>query len=411
MRTIKYLLLASLIAMFATPALAVEIGGFVDIALFDIEGDGTNGGVSMVGADPCTNRAWQTDLDAANLATGNTTWAVSWVRINVTEDLTDNISVTVHLDSVNSGALGVGKAYVDFVNPGPADVTLRVGEHLSILGLEPRTCGPAGRDAISMTMLSNWTTGTATGAAILGSFAPLNYAFAVNNAAYGILEDTAGFTAANGFQGGKEGNNPNGNNQMTFAGNIGVVPIEGLEIGVYGEFGANANGLEADGANVGPNPSGVSGNDSDHELWGVYGEYAYGPFKVNGEYIRDEEELSTEWTGVDENEVEAWYIYGSYDVTSELTLWARYGEVEYEGETANKANQRPADFYSNEMCCDQERFAFGASYDIADNVTVKAEYQDNDEEDRELSATGVIPQLVNADRDNDLIAGSLVVSF
>lgn len=407
MRIVKYLLLASLIAVFATPALAVEIGGFVDIGLFDVEGNGTvtpangpNAGVrcGMIGADPSTAGAMRNGANDA----GNTTFAINWVRIALTEDLTDNISVTVHLDSNNSAAVTVTKAYVDFVNPGPADITLRVGEHMSILGLEPRTSTSPSRDAISMTMLSNWTVGTQSGVAILGSFAPLNYAFSVVNDAYGGVEDRNGADAVSG----------NDDNQMTFAGNIGVVPIEGLELGVFAEFGANANTNEAVNTFTNNNSPGVTGNDSDHELWGVYGEYAYGPFKVNGEYIKDDEELSTQVLGVDDNSVEAWYIYGSYDVTSELTLWLRYGEAEYEGEilagTAGNGNAN-ATAFSNEQIPDQERFAFGASYAIADNVTVKVEYQDNDEED--VNANNNIAAIVGADVDNDVLAGSLVVSF
>lgn len=426
----KFAILA-LAAMVAVPASAagVTISGYVDIGYIASEAFGGGNQLQASAATNGTNGQ-------------NDGFSLNEVNIDLASQLTNDISAFVSLDfnsRTPGGAVagpGVDYAYVDIANPGPFDLNVRAGRIPSVVGIEQRMSESNQTSFVNLSLLSPLTVGSIDGAAIYGSFSPVNYALAVSNqdvvagltGARGTFNDaatahvagtlageydvtgivpTAGVVAAPFRVGAPRNNNGsalasglNNNNDLSVSGRVGIVPVEGLEVGAslsHDKFFAGA--------------SGTGTTQLARAVAGVDVSYAYGPFGLKGEWVKateDQRGFSAGGGNAPKMEVRGYYVEGSYDVSSKYSVGVRFNRIQTD------AGNAPA---ASTMKNDWSTLAIAGVYRLADNVSLKAEYDINKE--HELASGGIAtggPNTAAGGRtvdevDNDAFVMSLVGSF
>lgn len=381
MKKFAILALASALALPASAA-GVTISGYVDIGWQSIEG-GRNfggGGNSLGQAAGATN--------GANLA-GNDGFQLNEVNVDLSSQLTNDISAFMSFDAIAGAGVAVDFAYIDFANPGPFDLNLRAGRIPSVFGIEQRMSESPQTKFINLSLLSPLTVGSIDGAAIYGTFSPINYALAVSN------DDVAGagnqiITAAGAQSlplapgnnnGSANAASANNNNNLAISGRLGIVPIEGLEVGISGSLSSYS-------------APGNQPTDVDRSLLGLDASYSWGAFSLKAEYVKGDEEQR----GAADADFRGFYIEGMYDISSKYSVGVRYNDVKIE--QASAAAQGIVNDYST--------ISLAGVYRIADNVHLKAEYDINEEDivNRNTGIGNTSPEI-----SNDAFAVSLVGVF
>ena len=377
----KKLAILALAVMIALPASAagVTISGYIDIGYIAAQ-NGSNGVAQQ--ASGATNGTWN----------GNDGFSLNEVNIDLSSQLTNDINAFVSLDvNTPTAAVVVDYAYIDFANPGPFDLNVRAGRIPSVIGIEQRASESNQTKFINLSLLSPLTVGSVDGAAVYGSFSPVNYAIAISNydlAGFDTMPMNAPVPPSNN-NGAAAAVANESNNDLAISGRIGVIPIEGLEVGVSAARDVHQT---TPAVLVPKNPSRV--------LLGVDVSYSWGALTLKGEYVsaKEEQTAAVGATKPSDVKVSAYYVKGLYDLTSKLTLGVRYNVVKVTQNSINNA-------LASDKLADYNTLSFAGCYKVADNVLLKAEYDINDE-----SIIGYESQ-AGKENDNDVIALSLVGSF
>lgn len=403
MKKFAALTLAAALALPASAA-GVTIGGYIDVGYAAIEGGALLNNTQTRGqASGSTNGTVNSNNDGFNL---------NEVNIDLNAQLTNDISAFMSLDftggtgatgQTGTGDVSVDYGYIDFANPGPFDLNLRVGRIPSVFGIEQRASESPQTKFINLSLVSPFTVGATDGLAIYGTFSPINYAFAVSNADVrglnplvvdatntSVTVPTGIFPIAPGNNNGTanvaSGNN---NNDLAVSGRLGIVPIEGLEIGGSASYST---------WNTAPNLGGQ--DDRDRTVYGLDASYSWGAFTLKGEYVKAGEEIvDPSNASPREADFRGFYIEGMYDVSSKYSVGVRYSDAEISGgNTTAGAVLLEADYSTLNIA---------GVYRVADNVQLKAEYDINRTDVRQ-STNASIPGIA---LENDVFAVSLVGSF
>lgn len=373
----KKFAIIALALMVALPASAagVTISGYLDLGFIAAQPATTSAGVQQGQAVGSTNGQWN----------GNDEFNLNELNVDLASQLTNDISMFGSLDFVGN-AVSIDYAYVDFANPGPFDLNLRVGRIPSVIGIEQRVSESNQTKFVNLSLLSPYTVGAIEGAAIYGSFSPVNYAVAISNS--DIVDNTGGavrlgniLTPGNQNGAANAASNNEDNNKYAISGRLGVVPIEGLEIGVYGSWD------RFNAVNV--------AKDLERDVLGVDASYSWGAFTLKGEYLAVGEGADAA-AFIADRKVRGFYVEGVYDVNSKWSVGARYAGVK--DERAGAANP----------IFDINTISLASVYRLADNVQLKAQYDINDEKVINNNAVGAGG---NPDIRNNVLALSLVASF
>jgi hypothetical protein len=381
MKKFAIIALALLVALPASAA-GVTISGYLDLGFIAAQGGRNypttpNNGVQ---ATTSTNGGWN----------ANDQFVVNELNLDLASQLTNDISMFVSLDSIRGNAVSIDYAYVDFANPGPFDLNVRVGRIPSVVGIEQRASESNQTRFISLSLLSPYTVGAIEGAAIYGSFSPVNYALAVSNA--DVVGSRLGAVGSALTLLTPGNNNGNANlasyrdqdNGYAFSGRIGVVPIEGLEIGFSGSMD------EFDIART------VGSINKSRTLLAADASYAWGAFTLKGEYGAVKEETVNAQADL---EGRGYYVEGVYDVNSKWSVGVRYSAIKLENAAVGPTNG---------VVYDVNTLAVAAVYRVADNVQLKAEYDINGEK---VLNSMAVNTLNNPTAKNNVLALSLVASF
>lgn len=421
MRKALALALVAAVALVAPAAAAnVEIGGYIDVGWYDLEGGGTN--AVGVGANPAQTAVGSTN--GAQTNRGQQTSAVNEVNIDLTAELADNVTVFTSFDAVptggradatnvggqtpvpNGGAVTLDMAYVDFQNPGAMPINVRVGAIPSVIGIEQREAEANQKRTVSLSLLSPYTVGAIVGTGVYGSFDFVNYQVAwANTDPFGSAAIYAnagaapngGTISANLERIAPENNGITGadnDNNRTIQGRLGVTPLEGLEIGVSGTIGKYAR------------PIGVAGRlgDQERRLVGFDVGYVWGPWSAKAEYVSIDEDNNFD-AGAADNKVRSWYVEGAYEFGSIASmaksggLVVRYGNLTIDVDS----DDVPATGNVAVEVADVDQLVIGGWLDLSNDVRMKLEYQINDEDSNAFYG--------QADSNNDVLAMSVIASF
>jgi hypothetical protein len=148
------------------------------------------------------------------------------------------------------------------------------------------------------------------------------------------------------------------NNAKTVGGSLGILPVEGLEFGF-----SYARGPYLDG----------TAKEALSRMGGDI-QFAYEPLEIKGEYVKGEEELP----GGGSNEQDGFYIQVLGKATEKL-----YGVTRY-------------DYWKPKGGDSITRVTVGLGYDLVENISLRSEYQINNETPKE---------------DNNLFSTQVVISF
>lgn len=404
----KHLAILALAVLIALPANAagVTISGYIDFGYIAGE-PGTSFGstASRLQASGATNGNFDRDDG----------FALNEVNLDLSSQLTNDISAFASIDFASTADAGnvdgtgmfgnIDYAYVDFANPGPFDLNVRAGRIPSVMGIEQRVSESNQQKFINLSLTSPYLVGAVDGVAIYGSFSPVNYAVAVANSDImgpGGQVGPQGAGAANiamieapgNDNAVANANSNDNNNDLAVMGRIGVVPIEGLELGISGSYDQwNAGGTAARPQNL------------QRTILSADASYVWGALTLKGEYMALTEEQNAIALAQGDIKVQGYYVEGVYDLNSKWSFGGRYSNMRQSqsGVTAaTTGSQRINEFYTVS--------AVGL-YRIADNVVLKGEYDLNRERvlDRQ-SATNTVGY-TKPQTNNDVFALSLVGSF
>jgi hypothetical protein len=327
----------------------------------------------------------------------NDQFVLNELNLDLASQLTNDISMFVSLDSIRGNAVSIDYAYVDFANPGPFDLNVRVGRIPSVVGIEQRASESNQTKFINLSLMSPYTVGAIEGAAIYGSFSPVNYALAISNSDVFNAQNNA--IAGNRLAAVPAGNNngvanvasySDGNKAYAISGRVGVVPIEGLEIGISGSRDRYALG------------NGVLLFKGVRNLVAADASYSWGAFTLKGEYGAQTEQPLTFTGNLRDPKIKTqmYYVEGVYDINSKWSIGARYSDL--------KTKQQGVGANVNGVVDSVNTLSIAGVYRIADNVQLKAEYDLNGEKvlNGVQRGTGGVPTVKN-----NVLALSLVASF
>lgn len=421
MRKTFALAAAAAVALAAPAAAAnVEIGGYIDVGWFDMEGGGTGGlfgGTATTNGNPAQTAVGSTN--GAQTVAGQQTSILNEVNIDLTAELADNVTVFASFDAIptggradatnvgnaaqpNGGATTLDMGYIDFQNPGAMPINVRVGAIPSVIGIEQREAEANQKRSVSLSLLSPFTVGSVVGTGVYGSFDFVNYQIAwTNSDPFGAAPiyvnagaaPTPATISANLARIAPENNGVTGadnNNNRTIQGRLGVTPLEGLEIGVSGTIGKYAAPLAT--------------GDQERRLVGFDVGYVWGPWSAKAEYVSIDEDNNAN-AGVSDNKVRAWYVEGAYEFGS-IASMAKSGGlvVRYSNETIDvDSDDNPANGNISVEVADVDQIAIGGWVDLSNDVRMKLEYQINDEDTNPFYGT--------VDPNNDVLTMSVVASF
>lgn len=400
MKKFAILTLAALTALPASAA-SVTISGYIDVGYIAAEG-----GRGVAGAAGGQGAASGSTSGTINPSDG---FALNEVNVDIAAQLTNDISSFVSLDwtplgsNNNAGTIAAGTgngtdvtvdfAYLDIANPGPFDLNIRAGRIPSVIGIAQRNSESPQTKFINMPQSSPYTVGSLDGVAVYGSFNPINYAVSVTNDDLRGTNELDVINSANVGVAGVGPSNSNGtagatgldnNNNFAVSGRIGVVPIEGLEVGVSGGVSKYAPGTTA------------GHKDLERSTYGFDASYAFGAWSFKGEYVKvQEDDIDAAIRG--DHDLSSWYLEAVYDLSSKYSVGVRYNETDMNSNFAGQAATAKAYEIS--------AIQVAGVYRVSDNVHAKAEYTINDEDVRNYST------VINPEIGNDVLAFSLVGAF
>lgn len=391
----RFAMLGLAVAVAALPATAndrLTISGFIDVGFYDIESD--------------WGSARAAGFAAGNLAGSNgdnMRSSLNEIDLDIRAELTDNMQAFVSLDSIQGGALTPDEAWIEWSNPGSFDLNVRSGLVPSSIGIENRWKESNQTTFTNLSLVSAWTVGTREGVQAYGTWSPINWQVAATNQdpfgdANSIVATTTGLAGGvgatpgnNGSPTGNRGATGQGNNNAAFSGRIGVLPIEGLEIGV-----------SASTAEVQTSTGAAGASELSRTMFGVDLQYRYGPFGLAGEYLSADEDQAGTAAGSSVNgDIRAFYLQGTYDFTDQITFGLRYSDV------ALDDNAGAGQF----QAFDYDQISVNASYDLAENVVVKVQYDINDESVIRSAVGGANLVANTGEPDNDTLSAAVVASF
>ena len=156
------------------------------------------------------------------------------------------------------------------------------------------------------------------------------------------------------------GSTSNDNDELTYGGRIGILPVKGLEVGLSAATGKAALTYFDDEENVERTEK-----NRDYDVLGADFVYNYKNFQTRGEYISQElGSLNGSEVDSSSNKWSSWYVQGAYKFTP--TKWEsvlRYSDYDAPGRNN-----------------DQEQWSLGLNYLFANNIIGKIGYDFNDGE-------------------------------
>ncbi len=157
------------------------------------------------------------------------------------------------------------------------------------------------------------------------------------------------------------GTTDNDNNELTYGGRIGVMPLSGLEVGLSAATGKAA--LTFTDMDDPLNPVEVTEKNRNYDVFGADFVYNFKNMQARGEYISQKlGSLSNSEVDSGSNKWSAWYVQGSYKfIPAKWESVARYSDYDAPGQ-------------SN----DQEQWSLGVNYLFANNIIGKVSYDFND---------------------------------
>ncbi len=201
-----------------------------------------------------------------------------------------------------------------------------------------------------------------------------NYAFYVSNGPELVAaEETEGEYVLEGID--AEGFGRDIDNNKTYGGRIGFLPIAGLEIGLSAATGqATVTSIEGEGASHGKNFFGSIKNEEeapvldgeqarDYDVYGFDFAYRHKNFQLRGEYVKTK--IGEATTGVTASEGATWTSW--YTQASYLIPQSKWEPV-----------IRYTDFTTPEEITSQEQLAVGVDYLFTSSVLGKLTYEFND---------------------------------
>lgn len=392
MRNLVALLVVVLVALPASAA-GVTISGYVDLGYWAAQNPSDR-------LDPASGAKLNpnlTQLQAASATNGgrngNDQFALNEINIDLTAQLTNDIAALVSFDFIAGAAPVIDYAYVDLANPGPFDLNMRIGRVPSVIGVEQRVSESNQSGFINLSLVSPFTVGSLDGINLYGSFNPVNYAVSLTN------NDNLG-GASIGISPLRPGNNngavglaADNNNNRAISGRIGAMPFEGIELGVSASHNVW----------VAPVAAGASAPDNKNAARNLVAadlSYVWGPLSLKAEYVNVKEEQLYKGPVVGglENPIKlvGWYIEGWYDWSERIGAGVRYNRVEMKQNRATGLSDLIADYST---------ISVAGAYRLADNMTVRVEYDRNEESVLNYVSASA------GDIDNDVLAASLVASF
>lgn len=390
MKQFAILALALLIALPASAA-GVTISGYIDFGYISMQHG------SQTTAD------YASPLQAAGSTNGNFNqndgFALNEVNLDLSSQLTNDISAFASIDfgaltTVELGAIDY--AYIDFANPGPFDLNVRAGRIPSVVGIEQRVSESNQNKFINLSLVSPYTVGAVDGVAIYGSFSPVNYAVSLSNSDIIGGQQAGANNIARIRRPGNDnftatGATNDNNNDKAVMARIGVVPIEGLEVGVSGGLDQwQTGGTLSTPANL--KRTTFAGDLS----------YVWGALTLKAEYASIKEEQNQVALVQGDVKTTAYYVEGMYDLNSKWSFGARY----------NNVGQSQSGVVAAAGTSDKINSLYTVSaaglYRVADNVLIKGEYDYNRERTLNRRNTQVDDKITTA---NDVFALSLVGSF
>lgn len=364
---------------------AIMIDGYIDAGYSNIE-DSFRGGSGL-------SIPLQATTSMNGFQSTNSQFNVNEVNLDISADLSDRMRVFTSWDATDAASssgtgysLVADYAYIEWANPAGFDLNVRLGIVPSIIGVEQRVAESNQNDFATLSLASPYTVGSLEGLTLSGTWSPINWAIQYTN------DDPLGGASITSAVG--DINQPTNSNGLFSAvenehsrnigGRLGVVPLEGLEIGV-----------SAWTSRTNPTGAGVVGSSpkQDRTGFGVDLGYTYGALKLGGEYYRLKEDAALVQTADDD--AKTWYLYATYDVMDAVTVGARYSELDID---VSGANDR-ADH-------DVSTISLLGKYNLTRDVAVKAQYDINDEDE----LTGAI-NVNNQEVENDAFMISVVASF
>ncbi len=187
-----------------------------------------------------------------------------------------------------------------------------------------------------------------------------NYALFVSNGPELNSENEAGEFSLEGVK--AEGLNKDSDGTKVFGGRLGVLPMQGLELGISGATGkAFVTKVEGDPL---PPPADLNNEDKrDYDVYGADFNFQYRSFGVRGEYVKTKVGATDRGvTASGSANWETWYTQAAY----------RFLPTRFE------AVLRYTDYDSAVDSRDQEQWAVGLNYLFTSNFVAKVNYEFND---------------------------------
>ena len=154
------------------------------------------------------------------------------------------------------------------------------------------------------------------------------------------------------------GSTSNDNNELTYGGRIGILPVDGLEIGLSAATGKAALTYFDTVENIERTEK-----NRDYDVLGADFVYNFKKFQARGEYISQElGSLRTSEVDPSSNKWSSWYVQGAYKFSpSKWESVLRYSDYDAPGNLV-----------------DQEQWSLGLNYLFANNIIGKIAYDFND---------------------------------
>lgn len=396
----RFAMMGLALALAIVPASAnhhMTISGYIDVSYADVEGDISD--VVASGGFPVNAPSVNGNTGAGNNAGGaaptntaaqggtNSRFALNEVNLDIRAELTDNMQTYVSLDSIRGGALAVDEGWIEWSNPGSFDLNVRAGHVPSSIGIETRWKESNETVFNSLSLISGFTVGASEGLQAYGTWSPINWQVAItNHDPVGTSSTGSAIAAQTTVLPNNNGATGENNENKFISGRLGVLPIEGLEVGISGATGQHntTNG-------------GAGATDLRRQTLGVDLQYRYGPFNLVGEYLSVEEDV----LGAPDDDLTGFYVQGTYDFTDQITFGLRFSDVDVDAGAAAGQFQT----------LDYSQISILGAYDLAENVMVKLQYDINDEDVNRAAIGGANSVATGGEPDNDGISLAVVASF
>ncbi|MBU3956019.1 porin [bacterium] len=286
----------------------------------------------------------------------NSSFGIGAFEIDFASEFSDKISFEGAV-VVEGGAVGLGQTLVDIKLLSEEKLGVKAGLIDIPFGIDYQVFATPDRKLVSSPLVTElmmdggWGD---SGINFYGSLSSLNYNIYIVNG-MGNKYEIEGDTTSALVPANQDANN---NNAKTIGSRIGISPAEGIEVGV-----SYAHGPYLD--------------DNTKEILSRVGcdvQLGIGQIKVKGEYVKTEEDIP----GANANEHSGYYFQLLGDATEKVYGAVRYGSWKPKG--------------GDEVT----RLTLGLGYELEENVSLRLEYQMNDEK---------------SEVDNNLVSAQIVISF